>query len=71
MGAIQITENIRVRRKDKLNVVVEILQTVTNPKTKERRTEWVENGFYRNLRQALQGLRTKDGFNTLRGPKNG
>lgn len=38
--------NARIVRADKYNVAVEVLNEVTNPKTKETRLEWQEQGYY-------------------------
>lgn len=38
--------NARIVRSDKYNVAVEVLNEVTNPKTKETRLVWQEQGYY-------------------------
>ncbi|MDK6688307.1 hypothetical protein QP246_02385 [Aerococcus urinae] len=60
--AITIVKGLRVRRIDPQNVVLEKLEKGVNPKTKEGTESWVRKGYYRNLRQALSGLRNKDGL---------
>ncbi len=53
---IQINDTIRITRCDKINLQVEVLSEVTNPKTNEKRKEWKWNGYYGDLRSAIGGV---------------
>ena len=53
---IQINGKIRITRVDKLNLQLETLEEVTNPKTNEKRQEWKWKGYYGDLRSAIGGV---------------
>ena len=53
---IQITDEIRIVRLDKLNLQLEVLGDVTNPQTKEVRKEWKPKGYYGDLKSAIGGV---------------
>lgn len=57
---IQITETIRIRKFDELNLVIEILKPVINKKTKEEKSEWKREGYYDSLKLALNGVLKKE-----------
>lgn len=53
---ILINDSVRITRLDKLNLQVEVLETVVNPETKQKRQEWKGRGYYGTLRSALVGV---------------
>lgn len=53
---IQITENLRIRRADDKNVVIEELRDVTDKKTQTTNKKWCWCGWYGDLRTALLGV---------------
>lgn len=50
---ILINDSVRITRLDRLNLQVEVLETVINPETKQERQEWKWQGYYGTLRSAL------------------
>lgn len=52
---IQLSELARIRRRDPLNLVVEILETIT-PKDKPEHVEWKIKGYYSRLHSALKAV---------------
>lgn len=51
---LYINDEIRIRKLDDKNTVIETYETITNPKTQEIRHDWVLYGYYQNLQSALQ-----------------
>lgn len=62
---IQITDTLRIVKKDALNLAIEQLQTVKNTKTKENTLKWVHKGWYSNLKSALKGIVNKQLFDLV------
>lgn len=56
---IKITENLRIRRADDKNVVIEELRDVTNKKTQTTNKQWCWCGYYGSIRSALLGCMDK------------
>lgn len=56
---IQITENLRIRRADDKNVVIEELRDVTDKKTQTTNKQWCWCGYYGSIRSALLGCMDK------------
>lgn len=50
--AIYITETLRIRRHDKHNLVVEVLQDVTRRQTGEVEKQWCVNGYHGTIESA-------------------
>ena len=57
---MKVTETLRIRQHDKLNVVLEEYTTGINPKTKEESSSWKTVGYYRNTRSALKSILDRD-----------
>ena len=51
---LYINDEIRVKKLDDKNTVVETYEEIVNPKTQEIRHDWVLYGYYQNLQSALQ-----------------
>lgn len=56
---IKITENLRIRRADDKNVVIEELRDVTDKKTQTTNKQWCWCGYYGSIRSALLGCMDK------------
>lgn len=56
---IQIND-VRIKEYDSMNVVVERLENVMNPKTKETSQKWVFKGYSRNVLAALLMIQDKE-----------
>lgn len=52
---IQINDKVRIRKIDKLNLVVEEYRAIVNRKTNQECWEWAWCGYYGDLRSALGG----------------
>ena len=59
---IQITDTLRIVKKDDLNLAIEKLETVISRKTKEPTLQWVHKGWYGDLKSALKGIVNKQLF---------
>ena len=59
---IYINDKLRISRYDALNLQIEELTKVTSKKTKEERYEWMNIGFYSNLKSAFQGILSRKLF---------
>ncbi len=57
---MNITNNLRIRKYDDRNVVIEEYVTNVNPKTRKETSHWKLKGFYSNARNALQAIIDKD-----------
>ena len=57
---MNITNNLRIRKYDDRNVVIEEHVTNVNPKTQKEASSWKFKGFYPNARSALQAILDKD-----------
>jgi hypothetical protein len=57
---MNITNNLRIRKYDDRNVVIEEYVTNINPKTQKEASSWKFKGFYSNARNALQAIIDKD-----------
>lgn len=60
---LQISNNIRITRLDKLNLQIEEYRPILDQKTKTERYEWCGCGYYGNLKSAFLGVlkhHTKD-----------
>ena len=53
---IQINDKIRITRLDNLNMQIEVLSDIINPKTKEKRKGWKWYGYYGDLKSAINGV---------------
>ena len=51
---LYINDEIRIKKLDDKNTVIETYEEIKNPKTQEIRHDWVLYGYYQNLQSALQ-----------------
>lgn len=57
---MKVTDSLRIRQNDSLNVVLEQYTTGVNPKTKEQTSSWKIIGYYKNARSALKAIVDRD-----------
>lgn len=55
-----VSENVRIRKNDPYNYVIEVYRKVENPRTKDVTSRWVLEGYYSSIRQALQRIERKE-----------
>lgn len=51
---LYINDEIRIKKLDDKNTVIETYEEIKNPKTQEIRHDWVLYGHYQNLQSALK-----------------
>lgn len=60
---LQLTETLRIRKYDNINLIIEEYKEIINPFKGTTRYDWQNCGYYGSLQAALKGIAKKYLFN--------